>query len=114
MTLVDKLNVGVVGACGRGGGLASSLQHTGTARAQAVCDINAEGLRAARERLGAAEAYTEYDKMLEKSELDAVTGERPNPIGIHEAMDMTLPGRASQQSIRERGRWVHVPDSRER
>ena len=35
------------------------------------------------------------------------------PIGIHEAMDMTLPGLVSQQSIREDGRWLDVPDSRE-
>ena len=35
------------------------------------------------------------------------------PIGVHEAMDMTLPGLMSQQSIREGGRWLDVPDSRE-
>ena len=34
------------------------------------------------------------------------------PIGVHEAMDMTLPGLLSQQSIREGGRWLDVPDSR--
>ena len=43
----------------------------------------------------------------------AMTGEAPCPIGIHEAMDMTLPGLVSQQSIREGGRWIDVPDSRE-
>jgi predicted dehydrogenase len=44
--------------------------------------------------------------------LDAIEGLRPCPIGIHEAMDMTLPGLISQQSIRENGRWLEVPDSR--
>ncbi len=39
------------------------------------------------------------------------TGQAP-PIGIHEAMDMTLPGLVSQQSILEGGRWLDVPDSR--
>ena len=34
-------------------------------------------------------------------------------IGIHEAMDMTLPGLVSQQSMAEGGRWLDVPDSRE-
>lgn len=34
-------------------------------------------------------------------------------IGIHEAMDMTLPGLISQQSIADAGRWLDVPDSRE-
>ena len=45
--------------------------------------------------------------------IDVVTGERPNPIGVHEAMDMTLPGLVSQQSVKEDGRWIDVPDSRE-
>lgn len=44
--------------------------------------------------------------------VDAIEGRRPNPIGIHEALDMTLPGLVSQQSIREGGRWIEVPDSR--
>lgn len=44
--------------------------------------------------------------------LDTVTGKRACPIGIHEAMDMTLPGLVSQQSILEAGKWLPVPDSR--
>ncbi len=42
----------------------------------------------------------------------AVRGEKPCPIGIHEAMDMTLPGLVSQQSVQQDGRWMFVPDSR--
>jgi predicted dehydrogenase len=34
------------------------------------------------------------------------------PIGIHEALDMTLPGLVSQASIRAGGAWLDVPDSR--
>ena len=45
--------------------------------------------------------------------VDAITGKRPNPIDIHAAMDMTLPGLISQQSIAEDGRWIEVPDSHE-
>jgi len=44
--------------------------------------------------------------------VDAIEGKRPAEIGIHEAMDMTLPGLVSQQSIIERGAWLDVPDSR--
>ncbi len=44
--------------------------------------------------------------------IDAITGKRPCPIGIHEAMDMTLPGLCSQESIRRGGVWIEVPDSR--
>lgn len=43
----------------------------------------------------------------------AIQGKQPCPIGIDEAMDMTLPGLISQQSIFEGGRWIEVPDSRE-
>ena len=44
----------------------------------------------------------------------AIGGDRPAHFaGIHEAMDMTLPGLVSQQSIREGSRWVDVPDSRD-
>ena len=42
----------------------------------------------------------------------AVRGEAPCPVGIHEAMDITLPGLVSQQSIAQDGAWLPVPDSR--
>jgi hypothetical protein len=45
--------------------------------------------------------------------VNAVTGKAPCPIGIHEAMDMTLPGLVSQQSIAQGGAWLTVPDSRQ-
>jgi hypothetical protein len=34
------------------------------------------------------------------------------PIGIHQAMDMTLPGLISQESIATGSVWMDVPDSR--
>ena len=36
----------------------------------------------------------------------------PPPVGLHEALDMTLPGLISQQSIAEGSVWLDVPDSR--
>ena len=42
----------------------------------------------------------------------AVRGLRPPAIDIHAAMDMTLPGLVSQQSILQNGVWLDVPDSR--
>ena len=45
--------------------------------------------------------------------LRAIRGEAPPPVGIHEAMDYTLPGLVSQQSILQDGAWLPVPDSRE-
>ncbi|MHB0874423.1 MAG: Gfo/Idh/MocA family protein [Anaerolineae bacterium] len=44
--------------------------------------------------------------------VDAVKGLRPPAVGIDEAMDMTLPGLVSQQSIAQGGAWLPVPDSR--
>ena len=43
----------------------------------------------------------------------AIDGTREPEIGIHPAMDMTVPGLVSQQSIRNGGKWLKVPDSRE-
>ena len=43
----------------------------------------------------------------------AVRGEAPCPIDVHRAMDMTLPGLVSQQSIRQNGACLDVPNSRE-
>lgn len=44
--------------------------------------------------------------------VDAIQGKRPPAIGIDDALDMTLPGLLSQQSIQRGGVWVDVPDSR--
>jgi predicted dehydrogenase/GNAT superfamily N-acetyltransferase len=44
---------------------------------------------------------------------DAILGRRPNEIDVHAAMDMTLPGLVSQESIRRGGAWLPVPDSRD-
>ena len=43
----------------------------------------------------------------------AIRGQTEPPIGVHEAMDMTLPGLISQQSIRQNGQWLNVPNSRD-
>ncbi|HOJ09518.1 MAG TPA: Gfo/Idh/MocA family oxidoreductase [Clostridiales bacterium] len=45
--------------------------------------------------------------------IDAIVNNKPIPIGIHETMDMCLPGHISQQSILCAGEWIEVPDSRE-
>lgn len=43
----------------------------------------------------------------------AIRGEKPPAIDIHWAMDMTLPGLVSQESMRQGGAWLDVPDSRD-
>ncbi len=44
---------------------------------------------------------------------DVILGRRENELGIHQAMDFTLPGLVSQDSIQQGGAWLHVPDSRD-
>ncbi len=44
--------------------------------------------------------------------VEAILNDRQPPIGVHEAMDMTLPGILSQESISREGEWVKVPDTR--
>jgi len=44
--------------------------------------------------------------------VEAVREGRDPDVGIHQAMDMTLPGLVSQQSIAQGGAWLPVPDSR--
>jgi predicted dehydrogenase/GNAT superfamily N-acetyltransferase len=43
---------------------------------------------------------------------DAIAGRAPLDLGIHAALDATLPGLISQQSALLNGRWLDVPDSR--
>ena len=72
MPVLTKLNVGIVGACGRGADFKQACDALPTVRIHAVCDSNAQQLPAAAQRLGAAEAYVHYEDMLSSSELDAV------------------------------------------
>ena len=44
--------------------------------------------------------------------IEAIQGKHPCSVGIHETMDMTLPGLVGQQSIQQGGTWLEVPDSR--
>jgi predicted dehydrogenase/GNAT superfamily N-acetyltransferase len=69
--MTTKINVGIVGACARGGNFKAGCDAVGL-NVRAVCDINAENLGEAAERLGATEQYTDYEEMLDKSQLDAV------------------------------------------
>lgn len=45
--------------------------------------------------------------------IDAITAGRQPEIGVHEAMDMSLPGLMSTESIESGSVWITVPDSRE-
>ena len=72
MAVLDQLNIGVVGAAGRGASFRAPFDAHPLTRIHAVCDVNAQALDEAARRLGASETYTDYDEMLERSDIDAV------------------------------------------
>jgi predicted dehydrogenase len=90
-----QLNLGIVGACGRGASFKAACDAMGDVAIHAVCDLNAEGLAAAAARLGAREQYTDYADMLDKSDLDAVI--IGTPMHFH-----------APQAIAALGRNLHV------
>ncbi len=79
------LKIGVIGACGRGGGLAESFEHIDGATVQAVCDIS-DKLPEAQEKLNAAEAWTDAEEMLDGSDLDAVIVGTPVALHVPQAI----------------------------
>ncbi len=86
MGVLEKLNVAIVGAAGRGAGFRTALEASGRANIHAVCDVREDKLEEARERLGAAEKYTDYDEMLEKCELDGVVVGTPMNFHVPQAL----------------------------
>ena len=80
------LKLGIVGACGRGGSFRTACDALDEVTIHAVCDVNADGLPEAAERLGAAEIYTDYEQMLANSELDAVIIGTPMHFHVPQAV----------------------------
>jgi predicted dehydrogenase len=72
MAILEKLNIGIVGAAGRGASFRAPFDAHPVARIHAVCDIREDALTQAAEKLGAAETYVDYDDMLSQSDIDAV------------------------------------------
>lgn len=86
MGRLQQLHIGIAGACGRGASFRTACQALDVVRIRAVCDTNREGLPAAKERLGADEAYTDYHDMLAKSDLDAVIIGTPMQFHVPQAV----------------------------
>jgi predicted dehydrogenase/ribosomal protein S18 acetylase RimI-like enzyme len=85
MSVSERMNVGLVGAAGRGGSFRAAFEGNG-ARIHAVCDIRAEELERCRRELGASEAYSDYAEMIEKSDLDAVVVGTPMPFHVPQSI----------------------------
>ena len=86
MAVFEKLNIGIAGACGRGASFKGACEAVEELRIHAVCDVNTSELENARERLGASESYTDFESMIEQSELDAVILGTPMPYHVPQAV----------------------------
>jgi len=78
----EKIHLGIVGACGRGGSFKRATDALEVVRVHAVCDTNTAALHEAALRLGASEEYSAYGTMLERSDLDAVIIGTPMPLHV--------------------------------
>jgi len=85
MNKLESFNLGIAGACGRGGSFKLACDALGV-NILAVCDINTEALDAAAQRLGASERYSDYDEMLAESGIDAVIIGTPMHLHVPQAI----------------------------
>lgn len=83
---MKAINVGIVGAAGRGSSFKTACDASGVLKIHAVCDTNVEKLEEARIRLGAAEKYDDYSRMLEKSYIQAVILGTPMQFHVPQAV----------------------------
>jgi predicted dehydrogenase len=70
-----KLNIGVVGVAGRGGG---NLRGVSGENIVALCDVDGPRLAAALKQHPKAKTYTDFRKMLQQKEIDAVVCSTPD------------------------------------
>jgi len=85
VTVHEQPQVGIVGAAGRGGALASALAANG-ADIRAVCDVRGDSLDDHARHTGASEAYTDYAEMLDRSQLDAVVIGTPMHLHVSQTL----------------------------
>jgi len=86
MGVLQELNIGIVGARGRGVELGRAVGLVDGARVHAVCDVVSEGLDDLAAQLGASHQYSEYEEMLASPELDAVIIATPMPLHVPQAV----------------------------
>jgi predicted dehydrogenase len=65
----EKLNIGVIGACGRG---AADTAGCKSENIVALCDVNEKNLAKAAEKFPKAKTYADWRKLLDQKDIDAV------------------------------------------
>ena len=74
----EKLNIGVVGVAGRGGGNMRDVAAVKESHISALCDVDQKNLTAAAKQFPDAQRYRDFRKMLEQKDLDAVVCSTPD------------------------------------
>jgi predicted dehydrogenase len=74
----DKLNVGVIGVAHRGGDDIEGLVQTKLVNLVALCDVDENYLGEQSKKFPKAKSYSDYRKMLEQKDLDAVLVATPD------------------------------------
>lgn len=80
------LNVGIVGAAGRGSSFFSAFIHHPQTQLTALCDTNEPLLHKTAAENGVREVYTNYEEMLEKAQLDMVVIGTPMPLHVPQSI----------------------------
>jgi len=86
MQTIEQLNIGIVGAAGRGASFKSAIEDNPAARIHAICDINADALEKVAADYGVSQTYTDYTTMLEQADVDAVVIGTPMQFHAPQAM----------------------------
>lgn len=83
---MERLKVGIVGAAGRGKSFFTPFIHNPRTQIEAICDIREEELRKTAEEIEVSGVYTDYEEMLEKSDLDIILIGTPMPLHVPQAV----------------------------
>jgi predicted dehydrogenase len=81
-----KLNLGIVGICGRAGAFVSAINKNDYAYISAVCDVNKEALEKITDIPTETKKFTDYNEMLEKTDIDAVIIGTPMHLHVPQAI----------------------------
>ncbi len=89
----DKVNLGLIGAGGRGKGVMGTFQKTNQVNVTAICDIYAARVDEGLSKAPGAKGFSEHRKLLESKEVDAVLIATPDHWHTGTAIDALNAGK---------------------
>lgn len=78
----NKLHIGVIGASGMGQSHMKGIVNNNDAVLEAICDIDNGQLKKAAKKFNISKAYTDYHKILDDSQVDAVVIVTPDQLHL--------------------------------